>query len=129
VLDKMVGCAAFGCTSRNTKHEKGVGFFSFPKDAVRCRKWTGQLNRAHYVVNVNSRLCSKHFEKEQFVGRCVLAESVGFTGKFNQRLKPDAVPTIFYRSGQMSPRKPRSSAASIREKKLKIQVTISFCPF
>ncbi|KAL0985016.1 hypothetical protein UPYG_G00151860 [Umbra pygmaea] len=80
-----MSCSAFGCT---TRHSKGsaVQFFRLPSDDARLTQWLRKMRRDTRKWNPeNARLCSSHFEEDQF-----------FTDKQGKRrLKDTAVPTIF----------------------------------
>ncbi|XP_072232581.1 THAP domain-containing protein 6-like [Leuresthes tenuis] len=81
----MVGCAAFGCSSRS---EKGVRMYGFPKDTERRKKWLAQVRRSNLTIPSaynNRKLCVAHFEEGQFTT----------TKKGKVRLRADAVPTLF----------------------------------
>ena len=85
-------CVAAGCS--NT-YEDGVSLFKFPKDPARRRQWTRQVQttRAKWKPSEYSVLCSKHFKEDCFESQVAMAAKLGI--KKHQKLKPDAVPTIF----------------------------------
>ncbi len=76
-------CVAAGCS--NT-HNDGVSLHKFPIDPVLKDKWVKQVRRtrAKWTATKYSVLCSEHFSVDSFQ-----VES--------QRLKLDAVPSIFPR--------------------------------
>ena len=137
----MVICAAFGCDSRSGISQ--VGFHKFPneKEDVQRRKvwswWLDKLNRGETATKkfrpcVHSRLCSKHFEDDQFVFNQKFASEIGYTHKIQRKLKDNAVPTIFpevSQSLQKTEKRPRLSATAIQEKKLKLKVLTCFVLF
>lgn len=88
----MPFCAAFGCAS---VHKKGCGmsFFSFPKDSVRRKTWTIYCRRDKFVPENHSRLCSKHFSKDQVERDPNVLERLGYANA-RIRLKKDAVPDV-----------------------------------
>lgn len=79
----MGGCAAFKCTNSSDKNEtKKLSFVRFPKDKRLFEIWTracGNLKVTH-----NSRLCTEHFESDQFI-----------RALHNTKLLDYAVPTLF----------------------------------
>ena len=53
----MVGCEAYGCSSRS---ERGVKMYAFPKDPERRKKWLAKVSRMYLTItdNYNSKkLC------------------------------------------------------------------------
>lgn len=130
----MVLCVAFGCNSRSEKDN--VSFFQFPKDEKLKKLWIEKLNRGktttqQFAPTVHHKLCSKHFEDNQFKISPSLASNIGYECNFRLRLKDEAVPTIFETSTIMTaekrPTTERQSAKKIREKKLKLEVQYCFC--
>ncbi|XP_070701679.1 THAP domain-containing protein 1 [Pempheris klunzingeri] len=80
-----MSCSAFGCTKRPSK-ESPVQFFRFPlSDAYRLEKWLMNVRRNNWTPTKSSRLCTLHFEEDQFF----------IDNKGKRRLKDTAVPTIF----------------------------------
>uniref|UniRef100_A0A8C4NJ04 THAP-type domain-containing protein n=1 Tax=Dicentrarchus labrax TaxID=13489 RepID=A0A8C4NJ04_DICLA len=81
-----MSCSAFGCTNRSTKGS-GIHFFRFPlSDHDRLMRWWINMKRINWSPTTTSRLCSVHFEEDQF-------SIDNRTGR--KRLKDTAVPTIF----------------------------------
>ncbi|XP_022190251.1 52 kDa repressor of the inhibitor of the protein kinase isoform X2 [Nilaparvata lugens] len=81
-------CSAPNC-HRNSNSYPGMTFFRFPKDDERARKWIVNCKRqdlfgkdANYL-HQNLKLCSLHFEDKMIANF------------LKNRLKPDAVPTLF----------------------------------
>ena len=90
-------CVAAGCS--NT-YKSGVSLFLFPKDAQLRKKWTDQVKRTRDKwegPSDYSVLCSAHFEEDCFEPEAKVAHSLGLVEKRKQRLKADAVPTLFER--------------------------------
>jgi hypothetical protein len=133
----MVLCAAFGCNSLSGRDK--VNFFRFPKDNKLRKVWCSRIGRAScvnkfkvYSPNKNSRLCSLHFEENQFTHSLAFLETIGFEGRFRRILKTDAVPTIFPATvNKLSQVKVRGRHSSevVLEKKRKKQVSLSFSYF
>ena len=88
-------CVAFGCS--NT-HKDGVALFKFPSDPHLLKKWVDQVKRTRekWEPTEHSVLCSAHFEVSCIEADSILSKSPGFAKRKN-RLKADAVPTIFPR--------------------------------
>uniref|UniRef100_A0A4W5LL02 THAP domain-containing protein 1 n=1 Tax=Hucho hucho TaxID=62062 RepID=A0A4W5LL02_9TELE len=96
-MPKLSLCSAYNCKNRSPK--AGVGFFRstdhcsgflasyqrFPKnDPERHKQWIINMKCKGWNPQQNHRVCSVHFEDKYICGR-----------DMRQRLKPDAVPTIF----------------------------------
>ena len=128
----MVYCVAYNCNSRS---DHGLGMLTFPKDKHRRKIWVQKVKRQNFVPLEHSRLCSRHFDFEQFVIDPRIASSVKFTPK-QRRLKPYAIPTIFdYRkpdekeSPMNSPDKRRKKQISRAvEKRHRLEVFSYFLP-
>ncbi|XP_018574228.1 uncharacterized protein LOC108913207 [Anoplophora glabripennis] len=87
-MDKKAGhvCAARNC--RNKQYNSSKSFFTFPKDPVRARTWVFNSHHEDLMENLNNlhkthRLCGDHFNIKMF------------TNKYCNRLKHNAIPTIF----------------------------------
>ena len=129
----MVICAAFGCDSRSGVSQ--VGFHKFPNendDAQRRKTWVDRLNRGEtatrkFKPTPHSRLCSKHFEEDQFILSQRFATEIGYVHKVQRKLKDSAVPTIFSenKQNQQTEKRVRQSASTIQQKKLKLEVIYS----
>lgn len=70
-----------------------MSFFSFPKDSVRRKTWTIYCRRDKFVPENHSRLCSKHFSKDQVERDPNVLERLGYANA-RIRLKKDAVPDV-----------------------------------
>ncbi|XP_022182608.1 52 kDa repressor of the inhibitor of the protein kinase-like [Myzus persicae] len=76
-------CIVKSCGEMKTQKES-VSFFSFPKDPARCEIWLERCKLpADILSKKNIKLCGKHFEKNMFLNF------------LENRLKPDAIPTLF----------------------------------
>ncbi|XP_071954979.1 uncharacterized protein [Antedon mediterranea] len=114
----MVFCMAFGCSNASSRKDRkstnkvNVSFHRLPlhnKDLL--RKWVASLKLENPHVNVHSRVCSEHFEKDMFEDNSV---KVSLGRKPTRRLKPDAVPT------QLAHIKPASEASKRRQDRQKL---------
>ncbi|CAG2211671.1 unnamed protein product [Mytilus edulis] len=123
----MVYCVAFNC---NTRSGQGYGLFTFPKESDRRKIWIEKVMRQNFLPMEHSRLCSKHFNFDQFVIDARIAASVKFTPK-QKTLKPNAVPTILdYKSGEktsalgtgQSKRKRHASRALEKRRRLEVSI-------
>ena len=88
-------CAACGRTN-NTK--AGVTLHKFPlKNSDISKQWTVfvQQIRSEWQPTQYSVLCSNHFERSSYVLRYEIERKLMPESKYQYRLKPDAVPTIF----------------------------------
>ena len=92
-LAEMVkSCVAAGCA------KIGNDGIRFPSDPVMRQRWTKEVQRTPdrwSGLSQHSVLCSSHFTADCFEPDSAIAATMGIT-KW-QRLKPDAVPTIFER--------------------------------
>ncbi|KAM7375607.1 hypothetical protein PAMA_014624 [Pampus argenteus] len=106
-----MSCSAFGCTKRPSK-DSTVQFFRFPLgDNDRLKRWLLNVRRKNWTPSRSSRLCSSHFEEDQF-----------FTDKKDKRrLKDTAVPTIFNFPLHLLKKKEASRAT--RTKRVSIEVS------
>jgi hypothetical protein len=87
---QLTGCAK---TSND-----GISFFKFPSDSVIRQQWTKEVQRTRDCWSGPSQhtvLCSCHFTADCFEPDSAIAATMGITKQ--QRLKPDAVPTLFVR--------------------------------
>ena len=79
-------------------HADGVSLFSFPRNPSLCTKCNKQVQRTHADwrdATDYSILCSEHFTNDCFEEGSIIAAQ--FRIQKRRRLKPDTVPTIFYR--------------------------------
>lgn len=53
-------CVVAGCRNRRTPGTS-LSFYRFPRDPERKQRWIAAVNRAGWVPNDGSRLCSTHF--------------------------------------------------------------------
>lgn len=127
----MVYCVAYNCNSRSGH---GLGMYTFPKDEHRRKIWVQKVKRHNFVPSEHSRLCSRHFDFDQFVIDPRIASSVKFTPK-QRRLKHDAIPMIFdYRkpnekkSPMKSPGKRKKRTSRAVEKRQRLEVFSYFPP-
>ncbi|XP_071744186.1 52 kDa repressor of the inhibitor of the protein kinase-like isoform X2 [Lepeophtheirus salmonis] len=88
----MPSCSDVDCRSRSGA--EGIILFSFPRDAFLRRQWVIKMKRKLWKPSDNSRLCSKHFEENQFVKN----------SKGKKRLHSQAIPTLFK---HLKPKVPR----------------------
>jgi len=68
----MAQCAALNCT---VKSGHGISVYLFPKDATLRKIWTVRLKRDGFQPSQYTKLCERHFEKDQFVVNPDLAVS------------------------------------------------------
>ena len=94
----MPQCAFWGCSSfpgQLDNNGKKLSFHSFPlKDAPRLRAWVHASGRQGFSPSQSSRVCSLHFNPDDFE-RDLQLELMGQDPKKRQRarqLKPQSVP-------------------------------------
>lgn len=93
-------CVAAGCS--NT-HSDGVSLFHFPRDPSLRLQWTRQVQRTREGwegPSDYSVVCSEHFTSNCFEEDSAIAAKFGIQKR--RRLKPNAVPTVFYRANSSS---------------------------
>ncbi|KAL1505179.1 hypothetical protein ABEB36_004801 [Hypothenemus hampei] len=79
----MVNCSAVNCKNRS---KNNCIFHRFPADPQRRKRWLINCRRINWTPSSNSRLCSDHFEPNQY-------EQNRQDGR--KLLKPNAIPTLF----------------------------------
>lgn len=109
----MPSCSAPNCKSRSMKG-CGLSFHEFPSDIDRRVVWIQNLGRPNWSPSQKSLLCSLHFEKDSFVETDWLVA--------RNRLKKDAVPTIFHDlKGQTILKKVKKFQPNLKTKPLKLK--------
>ncbi|XP_028676528.1 zinc finger protein 879-like [Erpetoichthys calabaricus] len=73
--------------SASSKYNKVLSFHTFPSDAETRSKWIVAIRRENFTVGRHTRVCSRHFKKED------LREPRSETGR--RLLKKGAVPALF----------------------------------
>lgn len=58
-------CCVVGCTFGYKSNVKKVSLFRFPKDGILRGKWKKAIPRANLAMNMNTRICEKHFSAEE----------------------------------------------------------------
>ncbi len=89
-------CIAPGCTNHFYKKQEKVHYHRLPvANKELLRKWLQKMKRANPPVNCNSRVCSNHFLPEDYVLTGYFNELGEYGEKRTNRLKPEAVPSVF----------------------------------
>lgn len=85
-------CAIFGCNTNNKEnnYDKEISFHNFPKEKNVCKQWIFLCRRKDKFNVKTSRVCSKHFEPDDFFLN-PLYEQYGI--KLKAHLKQNAVPS------------------------------------
>uniref|UniRef100_A0A1A8EGT2 THAP domain containing 6 n=1 Tax=Nothobranchius kadleci TaxID=1051664 RepID=A0A1A8EGT2_NOTKA len=82
-----VFCAAYGCNNRRTAEtrSRGITFHKFPRDTESKREWEVALRRKDFVATEFSKICSDHFEPEDFdrTGQTVRLRDGVIPSRFN----------------------------------------------
>lgn len=88
-------CIAPGCTNWYYKTQD-KSYHRLPLgDDVRLKKWLHNMKRKGAPVNENSHVCSDHFTSDSYEQQGCFNDDGSFVLKKTNRLKSDAVPTIF----------------------------------
>ena len=106
-------CVAAGCS--NT-YSDNVSLFAFPRDPALRQQWIKQVRRTRAKwsgPSEHSVLCSEHFGDECFEPDVLLASKFGLEKR--KRLKDDAVPMIFSKTGK-SPLQERETTRRPRKR-------------
>ena len=53
-------CCAYGCKNRFNK-ENGIGFYRFPRNPERRRRWILAVRRKNWEPLEETRICGQHF--------------------------------------------------------------------
>lgn len=88
-------CAVFGCNNCNNPGSASAGlvhYHKFPKELVAQKKWVYLCGRADKFNIKTSRICSAHFEEEDYVPQPFF-ELYGLEDK-RRILKPGAEPSL-----------------------------------
>ena len=96
----MKSCVAAGCAKTS---KDGISFFKFPSDPVMRQRWTREVQRTRdrwSGPSQHSVLCASHFTANCFEPDSAITATMGIAKR--QRLKPDAVPTLFERQAPQS---------------------------
>ncbi|GAB1860441.1 THAP-type domain-containing protein [Camponotus japonicus] len=85
-------CCVRGCRNRASKKDN-IQYFSFPfKDERRLMAWINAINRPQWTPTKNSRICSQHFTRNDYLDR---------PGGYVKHLKYNAVPSVFMSSYEL----------------------------
>lgn len=108
----MVQCAAVNCT---VKSGQGVSMYLFPNDPHLRNAWLTQMKRDGFVPSQYTKICERHFEKDQFSIHPDIAASVKFKPKAKM-LKPGAIPTLFDNQSVKRGATEEPASVTLREK-------------
>lgn len=121
-LGEMVkSCVAAGCAKTSND---GISFFKFPSDPIMRQRWTREVQRTRDRWNGPSQhsvLCASHFTADCFEPDSAIAATMGINKR--QRLKPDAIPTIFERQAPQHPGAHGSTGGGSRESRKRSAAT------
>ena len=96
-------CIAPGCSNefyRLKESGRIVHFHVIPvKKPEVLRRWLAALKRLSPPMGPGQRVCSDHFIEADYIEEGAFSEDGRFVRRPTNRLKPDAVPTIFNFSG------------------------------
>lgn len=92
-------CIAPGCSNeyyRVKESGKSVHFHVVPVNKPNLlRRWLAALKRLNPPVGPGLRVCSDHFVESDYVEEGTFTEDGRFVRRPTNRLKPDAVPSVF----------------------------------
>lgn len=100
----MVLCSVFGCNSNNDKkratcsNSENIHFYNFPKrnkSPLRFKQWSVFCKRKDFVSSSGSRICSKHFQEDDFTESSKLQKQLLPNEKIKLYLNSDSIPTIY----------------------------------
>lgn len=108
----MPKCVALGCSFVSKSNQKGeISLHSFPSDEPRRTEWQKACGRTQ--LPIDPRLCSQHFLNDafEFCSRPRLLNKLKQRNSgFKSKLKPSAIPTIFYHESAKSLKQTRARA-------------------
>ena len=124
----MVGCVAPGCKSGyNGKLPVGVTCHLLPKEEEARKRWIQAIRRENWTPSASARICSLHFEEEDFVSERTDSNPNRSRGELQRRrLKPNVVPHIFpncpsYLSKKNAPERSQESKSDFRNQRAREQ--------
>lgn len=85
-------------TSSISSVRKHISFFAFPRNTELRKKWTKACHRQHFEPTKYSRICSLHFEDNDFEtlsSDTVTSRRSKFPVLKQRKLKPNAMPRIY----------------------------------
>jgi len=112
-----MSCVASGCNLRsNGDNRSDIIYHCFPSDEKRRRQWEIACGRKTFPKQ--PRLCSRHFAPDAFeaFSRHRLVKEL-IDASHRRRLKPNAVPTIFFHNESRPPRIASENRAKNRERR------------
>jgi len=86
-------CSANGCTNRQKVNDTRR-FHRFPVNAALQKKWIVSMRRLNWSPGSSARICSDHFT----------TDSYDRSKPWLNKLKPDAIPTIFNFPAHLQPK-------------------------
>ena len=115
-------CIVWGCSNTN---KNGVSLFQFPKEMKLRKVWTTQVKKTRAKwkgPTANSAVCSEHFTADCFDITSATAEKLDI--KMKQRLRAEAVPTIFPQppSESFISQQPRTSRAQEKRECSRVKI-------
>ena len=121
---KMVYCMACKC-SNDSRKTKNISYHRLPRDKSLKKVWLVKISRENVKDTEDTVLCSEHFEPHCF-DRDLRAELTGYKSK--NKLKPDAVPTIFsHRSPPSKRRRVTSEKRQLQKAKNEVGIATLRC--
>ena len=89
----MVVCAVAPCKSLFRKGSP-PSFFSFPRDPTVRARWVAACKRADKFNPDQARVCSEHFQEEDYDESYLLQRKLCPDTALLPRLKTDAIPSL-----------------------------------
>ncbi len=89
-------CVAPGCTNWFYKTDESVHYHRLPLgNKRRVAQWLQNMKRKDAPAGESARICCQHFTADSYKEQGCFGENGSFSYKRTNRLKSDAVPTIF----------------------------------
>ena len=92
---KMPKCSVVNCHSgyRGFPTQNDIRWFRFPKAQAKREQWEFRLHRKDFKVSNETRICSLHFQAEDYIPDTENRDSSGRIRK-KRHLKQSAVPSL-----------------------------------
>ena len=94
-IEMVKRCIAADCSNMNSN---GISLFQFPQDPALHAQWIKEVQRTRADCQGPSDysvLCSNHFTNDCFEEDTIITARFGIEKR--RQLKPNAIPTVFYR--------------------------------
>ncbi|KAL1509992.1 hypothetical protein ABEB36_004652 [Hypothenemus hampei] len=109
-------CSVANCKSNHAKAKKDgeiIRFFTFPRSPLTRKQWVRLCHRKNNFNPLNKRICSKHFDSNQFEDLI----HAKLTNSVCSKLKKTALPTLFLPNKTEKVNSERNKRYEVRQRK------------